>query len=167
MCMWNGEWKQCLATPDNQASEGGQKCICCEWLLIFFVFISFFYCQGRLYSSTIINFIHRNNMKFPMLFFFFHSYSSRKNNNISQAHNKSIFYCTTLPGLERKPIIDGIINVINLHNQYLFRSPEDTCRSSTSIPIPKTTWECAMPLKMISVFALCAFFVPTPIPRQL
>lgn len=60
--------------------------------------------------------------------------SGRKNNNISQAHNKSIFYCTTLPGLERKPIIDGIINVINLHNQYLFapRKTQDTC-----LPQPK------------------------------
>lgn len=132
MCMWNGEWKQFFASHNpRQSSEWrrAKKCICYEWLLIFFFFNSLFYCQGRLYSSTIINFIHRNNMKFPMVFAFFwlSSISSRaeKITTLAMPTIKVYFIAPhfQLPSLERKPIIDGIINVINLHNQYLFLLP--------------------------------------------
>lgn len=136
MCMWNGEWKS------SQPREGKYL-----WMIIDFSSSFHVSLAGTHASPTFINFIHRTIWCVPTLSLF------HIDRNISRPTIKKILLHRTLrTPRNRKPIIDGIINVINLHNQYLFF----TKILSEALP---TTLDGARLLKMISVFALCS--IPT------
>lgn len=116
MCMWNGEWKS------SQPREGKYL-----WMIIDFSSSFHVSLAGTHASPTFINFIHRTIWCVPTLSLF------HIDRNISRPTIKKILLHRTLrTPRNRKPIIDGIINVINLHNQYLFY--QDTFWSTSHHP---------------------------------
>jgi hypothetical protein len=146
MCMWNEEWKKEKAfwKPGKRARarvewvRGKIYFPVREWLLIFplhFILMvgthsTFDIRHSPLVLSTIINFIHRKQYEIfyahiaALLRPFCHHSSASRRKTLARPTIKRYFIAPQLSRTSnRKPIIDGIINVINLHNQYLSSLP--------------------------------------------